>query len=135
MIPRKNFYENLIDMKNVEEAIQYLGTNLTFTEILKVIREISSDMVCYYSEDTKGYVYNGSHSEINILQATKLQRALRDICDLFNQSLIQKREFDEDYIKQFLKIGYQELSWSYEALKKKCEVLENKYDELKKEME
>lgn len=133
MTPRKNFYENIIDMKNVEEAIHYLAENLTFTEILKVIREISSDMVCYYGDDSKGYVYTGGHSEANIIQATNLQRALRDICDLFNQSLIQKREFDDDYVKQFTRNGYQELSWKYEALQKKYEVLQNEFTNLKEE--
>lgn len=56
---RKNFFSNELNMERMEVVLNYVIENLTLKEILKMIREISYDMVCYYDEDNCGIIYKG----------------------------------------------------------------------------
>ena len=99
---REDFYANEMIYERMEEQLRQVIKHLTLNEILKMVREISYDMVCYYDEDNKGYIYKEGHSKINQEQACRIQRLLSTACDLFSQSVIDKREFDEGYLEQWL---------------------------------
>lgn len=118
MEPRKNFYANEMNYERMDNQLNEVISNLTLKEILKMIREISYDMVCYYDEYNKGIIYQSDeYSEINREQACRLQRLLSTACDLFAQSIIEKREFEEKYLEQWTDGG---------ALQNKINSLEEK---------
>lgn len=122
MIERGSFYSDDINLKRVNEVLIYVIKHLNLGEILKMIRDISYDMICYYDEDNKGIIYKDKeYSIITREQACRLQRLLSAACDLFGQSIIQKREFDEKYLEKWIDGGYLQL---------KCEKLEEKIKEL-----
>jgi len=126
--PRNNFYENEINMERVREFLKVTISHLNLTEILKMIREISYDMVCYYgdNDDQKGIIHREkyNYSQINKEQAAALQKRLRDICDLFNQSVIQKHIFDDDYLSRY-NLFY-ELTSKNKAYEEEIEVLKDR---------
>ena len=120
--PRKNFYADELNMERMEKVLNYVIENLTLKEILKMIREISYDMVCYYDKDLKGIIYKSDkYSPLNREQACRLQRHLSSFCDLFGQSVIEYREFDEKYLNHWLNGGAMELEIT--SLKKEIEKL------------
>ena len=124
MTPRKNFFANELNMERMEEVLEYVIQNLTLKEVLKMVREISYDMVCYYDEHNKGIIYcDNKYSTINQEQACRLQRLLVASCDLFGQSIIDKREFDEGYLNHWLNGGAMELEIA--NLKKQIEELKD----------
>lgn len=126
MEPRKNFYANEMNYERMDNQLNEVISNLTLKEILKMIREISYDMVCYYDEYNKGIIYQSDeYSEINREQACRLQRLLSTACDLFAQSIIEKREFDEGYLEQWTNGG---------ALQRKNNELENTIERLKEQI-
>ena len=125
MEPRKNFYANEMNYERMDNQLNEVISNLTLKEILKMIREISYDMVCYYDEYNKGIIYQSDeYSEINREQACRLQRLLSTACDLFAQSIIEKREFEEKYLEQWTNGG---------ALQNKINSLEEKLNEIEKQ--
>lgn len=105
---RKDFYANELNMERMNEVLNFVISNLTLKEILKMIREISYDMVCYYDEDAKGIIYNGEYNNNHRWQAFQLQRLLSTACDLFEQSVVGHREFDNDYLSKWLDGGVME---------------------------
>lgn len=110
MEKRKNFFADEMNYDRMSEVLNYVIENLTLKEILKMIREISYDMVAYYDEKNCGIIYrNNKYSRENIHQANQLQRLLRDACDLFGQSIINAREFENGYLNKFLNGGAMEL--------------------------
>lgn len=122
MEQRKNFYANEMNYERMDNQLNEVISNLTLKEILKMIREISYDMVCYYDEYNKGIIYQSDeYSEINREQACRLQRLLSTACDLFAQSIIEKREFEEKYLEQWTNGG---------ALQNKINSLEEKIKEM-----
>ena len=104
MEKRTKFVSKELDMERVEEQLQHLVSHCSLNECLKIIREIANDMVCYYSENNKGIIYDGTYTQEQIEQATFLQRKLRDVCDLFAQVVIDKREFNDEYLRK--RLGY-----------------------------
>ena len=125
--PRKNFYAKELNLDRMNEVLNYVIENLTLKEILKMIREISYDMVCYYDKDLCSIIYkNKEYSKLNQEQACRLQRLLSSACDLFGQSIIDKREFDEGYLHHWLDDG---------AMEGEIEELKNKIKELNQEIE
>ena len=99
MEPRKNFFANELNLDRMNEVLNDVISKLTLKEILKMVREISYDMVCYYDEYNKGVIYcDNKYSELNQEQACNLQRLLVASCDLFGQSIINNREFDDGYL-------------------------------------
>lgn len=127
---RKNFFSNELNMERMEAVLNYVIENLTLQEVLKMIREISYDMVCYYDEDLCSRIYKDKeYSKLNQEQACRLQRLLSSACDLFGQSVIDKREFDEGYLHHWLDGGAMELEIA--KLKKEIERLKekNSYEE------
>lgn len=126
MEKRKDFYANELNMERMNEVLNFVISNLTLKEILKMIREISYDMVCYYDEDAKGIIYNGEYNENHRWQAFQLQRLLSSACDLFEQSVVGHREFDDDYLSKWLGGG---------VMERKIAVLEEEIRLLKEEKE
>lgn len=123
MEKRKNFYANEMNYDRMEEQLKETAANLTLKEILKMIREISYDMVSYYDDDNKGIIYRDEkYSRINQEQACQLQRLLSTACDLFAQSVVEHREFDERYLEQWLHGG--SLQREVERLKERVVALE-----------
>ena len=108
MEDRTNFYADELNMNRVNETLEYVASHLTLKEILKMVREISYDMVCYYNEDAKGIIYNGEYNDNHRWQACQLQRLLSSACDLFEQSVVGHREFDNDYLSKWLDGGVME---------------------------
>ena len=128
--PRKSFYEDELNMDRVNIAIEYIASNLTLQEALKLIREISYDMVSYWDKENCARIYKDkSYSKLNQEQACRLQRLLSSACDLFGQSVINKREFDEGYLRKWCDGGSLELENN--RLKEKVEQLEYEIDYLK----
>lgn len=122
--PRKDFYAKELNLERMNEVLNYVIENLTLKEILKMIREISYDMVCYYDKDLCGKIYKDKeYSKLNQEQACRLQRLLSSACDLFGQSVIDKREFDEGYLHHWLDGGAMEIE--IEKLKNKIKELES----------
>lgn len=89
-----------LDMNKVIEAKEYLEERLNFSEICKLFREICYDKVAYWSESNKGVVYDGTYEPLNIEQANRLQQAISRDVDLFEQSVVRKRTFDEGYLRE-----------------------------------
>ena len=128
--PRKSFYEDELNMGRVNIAIEYIASNLTLKEALKLIREISYDMVSYWDAENCARIYRDkSYSKLNQEQACRLQRLLSSACDLFGQSVINKREFDEGYLRKWCDGGSLELE--NDRLKEKVEQLEYEINYLK----
>lgn len=110
MEKRKNFYSNELNMERMEEVLQYVISSLTLKEVLKMIREISYDMVCYYNDEHKGIIYQDpSYDKEQQWQACQLQRLLSGACDLFGQSIINKNKFNESYLNRWINGGAMEL--------------------------
>ena len=108
--PRKDFYSKELNLDRMDKVLEYVISTLTLQEVLKMIREISYDMVCYYDEDLCSRIYKDKeYSKLNQEQACRLQRLLSSACDLFGQSVIDKREFDEGYLHHWLDGGAMEL--------------------------
>ena len=120
--PRKNFYADEMNFDRMEAMLNFVISNLTLAEVLKMIREISYDMVSYYGEDDCARIYkDDGYSKLTREQACRLQRLLSGACDLFGQSIIQKREFDEGYLSHWLNGGAMEVE--IDSLKKEIERL------------
>ena len=130
--PRKSFYEDELNMDRVNIAIEYIASNLTLKEALKLIREISYDMVSYWDKENCARIYKDkSYSKLNQEQACRLQRLLSSACDLFGQSIIDKREFDEGYLHHWLDGGAMELEIT--RLKDKIEELNQEIEMLQEQ--
>lgn len=119
-------------MERVKEAIEYLAQNLTLNEVLKVIREISYDMVSYYGEDCCARIYKDNRFSKKVQeQACRIQRLLSSACDLFSQSVINGREFEEEYLEKWTDGG--SLQYRIENLQNTITQLENEIAYLKEE--
>ena len=127
--PRKDFYANELDMDRVMEMLKAVSSQLTLRESLKMMREMVYDMTSWWSEDSKGVVYNGDYSENHIWQATMLGNGLRSLADVFNQSIVDKREYEEDYFKKWdLNYLQAALGWKDERITKLEKQIENDYE-------
>ena len=100
--PRKDFYAPGLNMDRVREMMGVVSKQLSLEESLRLIREIAYDMVCYYDKEAKGIIYKGNFSEYHIEQATVLQTELRTMCDLFAQSIVDKREFEVKNFERYI---------------------------------
>lgn len=125
--PRKDFYAKELNLDRVNKVLEYVISTLTLQEVLKMIREISYDMVCYYDSENKGIIYKSNdYTKLNREQACRLQRLLSGACDLFEQSIVSHREFDENYLNHWLNGGAMELEITR---------LKNRIKEMQKENE
>lgn len=129
METRKSFYDDEMIYERMDEVLRDVCSKLTLKEVLKMIREISYDMVCYYGEDNKGIIYQKEeYSPLNREQACQIQRMLSTACDLFCQSVVQHREFNEGYLNKWLNGGAME--YQIEDLKNEIEQLKEERSEL-----
>lgn len=137
--PRKDFYSKEIDMKRMESVLNYVISTLNLAEILKMIREISYDMVSYYDDETCSKIYkDDSYSEQNRWEANQIQSLLRTACDLFGQSILDKREFG-DYLDHWINGGIMEnqianLENEIECLKDQIQEWKNRCYDLEDEL-
>lgn len=128
-----NFYANEMNYERMESKLEDVCKNLTLAEILKMIREISYDMVAYYDENNKGIIYNNeSYSKQNQWEACQLQRLLSSACDMFGQSIIEHREFGDGYLNHWLNGGYMEnkIEDLSNKIGKVLDLIENTKDDL-----
>ena len=121
--PRQNFYSNEINYERMESKLEDVARTLTLAEVLKMIREISWDMVYYNDKENCGIIYkDNKYTEQNRWEACQLQSFLRKACDLFGQSILDHREFG-DYLNHWLNGGTMEME--IVKLKGKIEQLED----------
>lgn len=99
--PRPNFYSNVFNSQRANETLLNLISRATFREILWVMRTIIYDQVSYWSENDHSIIYDQDRPELNIEQANRLQQQLSALLDLYGQSIIDKRIFNEDYLKNY----------------------------------
>lgn len=123
--PRKDFYADEMNYDRMENELEKVVGNLTLAEVLKMVREISYDMV-RYDDNFKGVIYNGNYTENGQYQACRLQRLLSAACDLFGQSVINRRVFEDGYLKKWLDGGAMELE--IENLKERINQLEEELE-------
>lgn len=98
-----SFYKPGINMDRVEKVIKEVISMLSFEEVCKMFREICYDQICYYSDDSKGHIYNNNeYTQKNVEDATYLQRKVSTAVDLYEQVITDKREFNEDYLRERL---------------------------------
>ena len=88
-----------MDLDKVFKYKDELENNLSFEEICKCFREILYEKISYYGEDNKGIIYNGTYSETQVGQATRLQQKISGYIDLYNQIISKHNEFDEEYLR------------------------------------
>ena len=123
-----SFYANELNMDKVKQTIEFMASHLTLKECLKTIREISYDMISYYDENNKAHIYqDDTYSPLNREQACQLQRMLATACDLFGQSIIEHREFNESYLNKYINGGALELQ--VEELKEEIRKLKGEEEE------
>lgn len=89
------------DTDKMYTELNRLLDTYSFSELMWLFRNITYDQIKYFSEDSKGVVYDGSYSREVIEQATDFQRKISTYADLMNQSISNHREFDRDYLKQY----------------------------------
>ena len=127
MESRKNFYADEMNYDRMEYQLENIAKELTLKEVLKMVREICYDMVYYNGKDNCGIIYKDKkYSKKNIEQACQLQRLVSTACDLFGQSIINHREFDDGYLNKWLNGGAMELQ---------IESLKNEIDSLKDQIQ
>lgn len=102
---RKDFYENDIDLDRANEMLTQLISKCNLKEIFWILRNISYDQVAYWSQTSHSKIYDeeteGKRTNLNVEQANRLQQQLSSIIDLYEQAILDKREFDEGYLKDY----------------------------------
>lgn len=125
---RKDFFGNYIDLERANMMKKKLAEKCTLKEILWIIRNISYDVVAYYNAEHCGIIYKSeSYNQMQREQACQIQRDLSTCCDLFGQSIIDKREFEEEYINH--RYNYSYMAGTIMSLEKELEKLRSYEDE------
>lgn len=125
---RKDFFSNYIDLERANMMKKKLAEKCTLKEILWIIRNISYDMVAYYNAEHCGIIYKSeSYNQMQREQACQIQRDLSTCCDLFGQSIIDKREFEEEYINH--RYNYSYMAGAIMSLEKELKRLRSYEDE------
>jgi hypothetical protein len=128
---RKNFYKDEFSLERAESSLNDLISKCTLDEILWIVRNVTYDQIAYYSDESKGIVYDGSYTEENIEQATMLQKAISTYCDLFGQS-INKRVFDQGYLNTY---DLLQSKIKIDSLELECAKLREEVSDLKEELD
>lgn len=97
----KKYYEKGMNIDKVFNLIDDLQRQYTFEELMKAFREIVYDEVAYHSEANHAPLYSEDRDQLNIEQANRLQQRISAFVDLYTQSIVDKRTFDEGYLKQY----------------------------------
>lgn len=135
-----SFYEDEMNYERMESKLKEVAQDLTLAEVLKMVREICYDMVYYNGEDDCAIIYKDEkYSKLNREQACRLQRMVSTACDLFGQSIIKHREFDENYLSKWLDGGAMEneienLNNEIEALRDQIQDWKNRCYDLEEEL-
>lgn len=90
-----------INLDRAQNTMHWLLEHTTLAEQMWIFRNITYDKIKWFSEDNKGQVYDGKHSQLCIEQATNLQRQISTCTDLFTQAVSKCREFNQDYLKSY----------------------------------
>lgn len=99
----RNYQFNSKDFHSdrVEEVLRYTCSKLNFKEICKMFRDICYDQVAYYNNDLCSHIYKDEkRSKLSVEQSNRLQQKVSCFVDLFEQSITDGREFDENYLKE-----------------------------------
>lgn len=97
----KRFYSNELDINKASEVTLKLISECNLKEIIWILRQIIYDQVAYWDNSNKSIIYKGGYSETTIEQANRFQQQLSTLLDLFEQSIVDKRAFDEDYLRKY----------------------------------
>lgn len=96
-----SFISKEFNSDRVEEVLRYTCSKLNFKEVCKMFRDICYDQVAYYSNDLCSHIYkDDKRSKLCVEQSNRLQQKVSCFVDLFEQSIIDGREFNEDYLKE-----------------------------------
>lgn len=95
--PRETFLSSELNNNRVYEMLDEVTAQLSLREVLKMVREISFNLVQMDSPIYQDNLRTG----LNIEQANQLQSQLKALCDLFGQSIIDKRTFDTKYLRAY----------------------------------
>lgn len=124
----KRFYSNELDINKASEVTLKLISECNLKEIIWILRQIIYDQVAYWDNSNKSIIYKGGYSETTIEQANRFQQQLSTLLDLFEQSIVDKRAFDEDYLRKY------EFAGGYLPILRKQEETINKLKESIKEL-
>lgn len=95
------FIDKNLNMERVNEVMKYVCKHLNFKEICKMFREICYDQVAYYGKDSCSQIYKDTNrGQKNIEQANRLQQKVSCFVDLYEQSITDSREFNEEYLQE-----------------------------------
>lgn len=121
------FYSNKdIDLDKMKEIWDLLESRCNYTEIMWLFRNFVYEAIRWSSDSDHGPVYDEGRTRLNTEQANRLQQQISSVVDLFTQSVVSKREFDEGYLKQYaFAAPYLSI---IEDLKRKIEILEEGED-------
>jgi hypothetical protein len=93
-----NYYtDGNIDLIRVESNLSYLSKASNFITNMKTFREMIYSVVSYFSDDTKGIIYDGTYTQEQIDQANKLQEKISSCTDMLTQIVVKHQTFDADY--------------------------------------
>lgn len=127
---KEEFYSQDVNLDNAIKSMQYLVKHNNLKEIMWIFRNLSHEQVCYWGEDHKGIIYqDDSYSQVNREQACKIQRMLSTASDLFSQSILQHREFEESYLEKWTDGGYLQIEVA--NLKNHIKELEETIDDIR----
>lgn len=130
--PRTNFYAPGLNMDRVYFYVEELAKNCSFEEICKIFREISYDQVRYDNDRDCAFLYkSGEYSKLAREQANRFHNQVRTICDLYAQCISDRREFNEDYLKNYAFAGPYLLEIG--RLEERIKELEERIEELEGE--
>lgn len=95
------FYSNDFDYNRAHAVMIDLISKCNLKELIWIFRQIIYDQVAYWDDNVKSILYDGSYSKLTIEQANRFQSQLSTLLDLFEQSIIDKREFNTDYLRKY----------------------------------
>ena len=98
---RKDYYSTEFNSERANAVLTWLISKCSFKEISWIYRNLVYDQVAYYDQNHKAKLYDGTYTDLNVEQANRFQQQISTVADLFEQSILNKREFDEDYLKQY----------------------------------
>lgn len=97
---------------------------LNTDEKLWICRNIIYDLVSYYGENSKGEIYNGNYTDMQIEQATRLQQNICGMIKALGQ-VFNNQTFSNDYFEDLITGDYYS---KYIRTKKESEEYKEKAD-------
>ena len=99
---REDFYtDRSIDINKLKTVWDTLESKCNYKEIMWLFRNFAYEAVRYSSKDDCGPIYQEGYSNLTMEQANRFQQQISTVVDLFTQSVVDRREFNEDYLKKY----------------------------------